>query len=220
MSFCHDAIGSLALDQHDYALAREHYRAASILRTEAKDAEGIARAQLGLGMVACYQRDYAAARQYLTDALSGLRRVHSLGGIASSLNFLGRVAVAELDYNAAKTHFLEALQTLRQLDAARSLLPLLLSISELFCQAGHVHRGKLFITWVIEHPASGPALRSEARTLLSNVSGLAKNLPSDTDPQPLVAPVQPLSNLTLLIPTLIDELTNLAVPLPDNSLWR
>ncbi len=105
----HQHRGNLAIDQGDYARARDHYAASLKLRRAMDDRLGIATSLNGLGLLAGYAGDYAGARALHEEALALRRDLGDRQGLGNSLSNLGNIASNEGNDDQARALHEEAL---------------------------------------------------------------------------------------------------------------
>lgn len=103
------ALGSLALHQSDYAIARERLEQALALFREIEDTSGIANTLVNQGIVTFEQGDYKSARGYYEQALPLYREIGNTRGVAVTLSNLGVVASNQGEYALAREHYEQAL---------------------------------------------------------------------------------------------------------------
>ena len=92
--------------------------------------------------------------------------INDKGGLATSLAGLGNTAVAQGDYEMAWQHLQQALRLAVELRYARLIGAILMTIGELWIQAGQQDRGLALLTVARGHPALEPVKQRRAQQLL------------------------------------------------------
>jgi predicted ATPase/predicted Ser/Thr protein kinase len=110
-----NALGVLARDRGDVAIAQSHLGESLVLWRELCDQKAVARSLSNLANVAKLQGDYPRARALYTECLSVFRGVGDLPGVAWSLNYQGDVARDQGDSVAARALYEQGLAMFREL---------------------------------------------------------------------------------------------------------
>jgi tetratricopeptide (TPR) repeat protein len=105
----------LALEQGDYADAREFIEKGLAAARGSNDTFGIARSLNMFGDLARIEGDNAAARPLLEEALEICRQLGNQYAIGNVLNNLAAAEYGEGDYTAAYSHFAESLTMAQEL---------------------------------------------------------------------------------------------------------
>ncbi|HET8628208.1 MAG TPA: BTAD domain-containing putative transcriptional regulator, partial [Thermomicrobiales bacterium] len=106
--------GVLALQQADYAAARDHLAARLPLARDAGDVGATAATLTQLGHIAYRQGRYAPAREVYAESLALWRGLGDRRGAALALNGLGNVALAQGECTEAAARYAESLALFRR----------------------------------------------------------------------------------------------------------
>jgi predicted ATPase/DNA-binding SARP family transcriptional activator len=147
------------------------------LFADSGDKRGTAYALRNVGVITFGLDDLAAARRCLTECLVIWRSLGSHWGTADALCQLGVATRSMGDSDQALRELQEALVTAAEVNAMSLALEVLAELASLRLQAGESADVTKLLAAIARHPASEPAVRNRAKSLLQTLSGdLARQL--------------------------------------------
>lgn len=146
------------------------------LRRELGDKSGVARCLTNLGLAAKQLGDNAEARRLHQESLEIRREIGDRAGVAASLAGIGYAAIDLGAYDEARQALHESLRIAWELVAVPRVLDALDGLAKLATCEGESEAALLYLSAIMEHPASIEYTKKKAGELLAH---LQRELPTE-----------------------------------------
>lgn len=160
-------LGEIALIQERLEDAENLYRQSLLMYRELALPEKVANMIRNLASVAFKRNAFEEAHRLYQQALSEYHRIGARFGECYALTGLGDVALAQHQLSEARDFFVDELRLAQTIQAKPRALDALYGLAQVAEQAGNLPRARALYRYLVQHPATGGSVRSQATARLN-----------------------------------------------------